>query len=129
MNGINWLSRHISAPGPFLCLCLSEQEYLAALQHLDKKPTADWVSTPQADATAHTIMDGDTFAVIVCLRGYKTRPAIEIAGVLVHEAVHAWQKWCAYYGEESPADEQEAYAIQSIAQELMGEFARRLQGK
>jgi len=45
----------------------------------------------------------------------------------VHEAVHAWQEWCDYYGELTPGREQEAYGIQSVAQELMAEFAKRME--
>ena len=46
--------------------------------------------------------------------------------MLVHEAVHVWQAYCREIGERNPGDEQEAYAVQSIAQELMAEFARRM---
>lgn len=97
MSKTKWLDRRISAPGPYLCLCLSEGEYKKALRE------------------------------VICLGEHSTRTPIEIAGLLVHEAVHAWQEWCEYYGENPTAREQEAYAIQSISQELMSEFARRIQ--
>ena len=61
------------------------------------------------------------------LSPFSQRPQCQIAGLLVHESVHIWQEWCAYYGESDPGREQEAYAIQSIAQELMAEFARRME--
>jgi hypothetical protein len=51
---------------------------------------------------------------------------VEIAGILVHEAVHIWQEYCDFYGEDKPGREQEAYAIQFIAHELMTEFARKV---
>jgi hypothetical protein len=55
--------------------------------------------------------------------------AVQIAALLVHEAVHIWQQYCADIGEKEPASEQEAYAIQSISQTLMEEYARRLEMK
>lgn len=121
-----WLDRRISAPGPYLCLCLSEREYKLALKHCKVKPVDPWIKTPQADATAHHLHAPHGLCVVVCLSNYEKHSGVEIAGLLVHEAVHAWQEWCNYYGERYPAVEQEAYAIQSIAQELMAEYARRL---
>lgn len=49
-----------------------------------------------------------------------------MAGMLIHEAVHVWQAYSANMGETNPGDEQEAYAIQSISQELLAEYARRI---
>jgi predicted Zn-dependent protease len=62
---------------------------------------------------------------IVCLSGWQFRDPVEVAGLIVHESVHVWQHYAARIGEHAPSAEQEAYAIQSIAQELMAEFARR----
>lgn len=123
---IKWLDRRIAAPGPYLCLCLSEKEYEAALKHCKQKAVDAWIKTPQAQATTHVLTSNHGLVVIVCLSQWEERSGVEIAGLLVHEAVHAWQEWCAYYGEHNPASEQEAYAIQGISQELMAEFARRM---
>lgn len=122
-----WLDRRISAPGPFLCLCLSEDEYKAALKDMGVSAVDNWIKTPHANATAHHIASPEGLACIVCLAGWENRNPIEVAGLLVHEAVHAWQEWCDYYGEITPGCEQEAYGIQSVAQELMAEFAKRME--
>lgn len=122
-----WLERRISAPGPYLTLCLSEGEYEAALKDMGVVAVDSWIKTPHANATAHNIASPKGLACIVCMSGWENRNPIEIAGLLVHEAVHAWQEWCDYYGELTPGREQEAYAVQAISQELMAEFARRLQ--
>lgn len=124
---LNWLDRRISAPGPFLCLCLNEKEYKAAMKHLQQESFSRWIKTDQADATAHHVWSKNGIAVVVCLNGYEGRNPVEVAGLLVHEAVHAWQEWCDFYGETNPGREQEAYAVQSIAQELMAEFSRRME--
>jgi len=121
-----WLDRRIAAPGPFLALCLSEAEFKAAALHLKAGKDAAWVCNTHSQATAHTFESPHGLTVIVCLRDWIGRDPVEIAGLLVHEAVHAWQSYADDIGERSPGIEQEAYAIQSIAQELMAEFARRM---
>ncbi len=123
---MKWLDRRISAPGPYLTLCLSEQEYKQAMKHLKIESPPHWIKSEQADATAHHLISGKGLACVVCLTGWQGRNPIEVAGLLVHEAVHIWQEYCDYYGENMPGREQEAYAIQAVAQELMAEFSSRL---
>jgi hypothetical protein len=60
------------------------------------------------------------------MRDFEGRNPIEVAGLLVHEAVHVWQEYCHGIGEATPASEQEAYGIQAISQELMAEFDRQM---
>ena len=128
MAKIKWLDRRVSAPGPYLCLCLSEEEYLSAVKHLRVDSPGPWIKTPQANATAHYFQSPHGFTTIVCMRDHEGRNPVEVAGLLVHEAVHTWQEWCDYYGETTPGREQEAYAVQVISQELMAEYARRQHG-
>lgn len=128
-QGYKWLGRRISAPGPCLALCLSEKEYLHAMRHMEVSCPDQWMKTPQANATAHHFSNNGKLIVVVCLGDTSGRNAVEIAGLLVHEAVHAWQEWCNFYGEDAPGKEQEAYAIQSLSQELMAEYARRLRNE
>ena len=124
---INWLDRRIAAPGPYLCLCLSESEFNAAIKQMGIRPIDGWIKSPQADATAHHLRSPKKgLAIVVCLNGWENRNPIEVAGLLVHEAVHAWQEWCDYYGEDNPGREQEAYGVQAVSQELMAEFSRRM---
>ncbi len=126
-ESFRWLDRRIALAGPYLTLVLSEAEYFAAVKHLGAKNPGPWIKTPQSHATAHYFeRPGKALAVIVALSEGPGRDPIEIAGLLVHEAVHVWQQYAADMGEREPAAEQEAYAIQSIAQELMAEFARRM---
>lgn len=122
-----WLDRRIAAPGPYLALCLSADEFAAAVKHLGVATDVSWIKNAHSNATAHHFEhpDGRGLVCIVCLSGYEGCNPIEVAGLLVHEAVHAWQAYAESIGEDGPGREQEAYAIQSIAQELMAEFARR----
>lgn len=121
-----WLDRRIAAPGPYMTLCLSEAEFRAALAKLTPPCVPAWMNAG-ADATTHFFDNQDKkTCAIVCLGKTDGRNAIEVAGLLVHEAVHVWQQHCEDIGERKPGDEQEAYGIQSIAQELLAEYARRV---
>lgn len=121
-----WLDRHIAAPGPFLTLCLSENEFQQAMRILGIKRHNGWIN-PSADATTHIYTNKESrLCCIVCLNDFAGRDPIKVAGLLVHEAVHVWQAYAERIGEDLPGIEQEAYAVQAISQELMAEFARRM---
>lgn len=120
-----WLDRRIARPGPYLTLCLSEAEFKRVARKLGIA-TAGWLN-PHADATMHSAYGPLGLCCIVCLGQPIGRNGVEIAGLLIHEAVHIWQQWCDDVGERRPGSEQEAYGIQSIAQELLAEYARRTQ--
>ena len=121
-----WLDRRTAKPGPYLCLCLSAEEMKQAAKGL----TDYQMHFPKWGARAFLFpRDGtDELCAIVTLSedSQKTNSAIEIAGMLVHEAVHVWQYYASGMGEDKPGDEQEAYAVQAISQELMAEYARRI---
>lgn len=124
--GFKWLDRRTAAPGPYLTLVRSEADYLKAIKHCKAKPIHDWIKTPQADATAHFLDHPDGGRCVIVAIRVTGQSAIEIAGLLVHEAVHIVQDYFARIGEHSPASEQQAYAIQGVAQELMAEYARQI---
>lgn len=122
-----WLDRRIARPGPFLTLCLTEAEFLMAMKHLNVADPPAWVNTG-ADATVHYATNPKRdMACVVCMRSWQGRNPVEVAGMLVHEAVHIWQDYAERIGEKHPASEQEAYAVQAVSQELMAEFARRVE--
>ncbi len=125
---MRWLDRRIAAPGPFLALCLSQAEFEKALAHLRVRDSATFVSSG-AHATTHVFIGPRGLTCVVCLDGWQGRDPVEVAGLLVHEAVHVWQAYAEKIGERQPGAEQEAYAVQSVAQELMAEFARRMRAR
>lgn len=126
MRAPRWLGRRIAAAGPHLTLCLSEDEYRAAMKQLRAAPAVPWpAEAALAAMQALENREGD-LVCIVCLRQPEGREPVDVAASLVHEAVHCWQMYAEHIGEDEPGQEQEAYAIQSIAQELMTEFARRM---
>lgn len=104
-------------------LVTTEKMYESELKRLNV-PVKDWPSytkTSHAHACVHWLEQPDTGKeiVIVCVRVDPKRTGLEIAGLLVHEAVHIWQHVREYIGEDSPSSEFEAYSVQCIAQELM----------
>lgn len=105
---------------------MDDAAFAKACAHL-KVTKAAFVRTAQADASTHYfVSDAGKLTVVVCLKGWEGRNPIEVAGLLVHEAVHVWQEYASDIGESSPGAEQEAYAVQAVAQELMADFARQV---
>lgn len=120
-----WLDRRISAPGPFLALCLNQDQLVSACSDL-RMNVPEFFTKPGPSGCTYVFSGRRGLACIVCIRDWERHTPIEVAGLLVHEAVHVWQQHADDIGECSPGVEQEAYAIQSIAQELMAEFARQM---
>lgn len=82
-----------------------------------------WVANEHSDATTHHfVTDSGRRAVVVSLRQKEGIEGIQIAALLVHEAVHIWQECRDLLGEASPSAEFEAYCIQGISQNLMQRF-------
>jgi hypothetical protein len=122
-----WLNREVAKPGPYLTLCLSEAE----LRQASKGLTDEKLPYPKTGAMCSTFTKTNTnelCAIVSLSESAQKRDSIELAALLVHEAVHVWQAYAEHMGETNPADEQEAYAIQSVSMRLMAEYARRLHG-
>jgi hypothetical protein len=123
-----WLSRDIGAAAPYYTLVLSQEEFDAELKKLKVPLGQTYLSTTHSNATTTFLTSSKgAHCAIVSLGPWKGLSGIQIACLLVHEAVHIWQEYAANIGEHTPGSEQEAYAVQSIAQRLMLEFARRTQ--
>ena len=121
-----WLGRSLIT-GPYLCLCTTEKDYHAVMDYL-KVPAHQrrpWVGK-RANATTHLLENQDHgSAAVVCLGDVSRRSPVDVAALLVHEAVHVWQAFCEDIGEKSPSGEFEAYSIQSIFYELMTAYTNK----
>lgn len=127
MNGSNgWLDRSVAVPGPYLKLCTDEYEFADTAKYLKIKPVPLWVNAGANATTHHLYNEEGDLVCIVCVKDWKGRDPIEVASLLVHEAIHVWQEYAASIGENAPGREQEAYAIQLIAQRLMYSFSERM---
>lgn len=117
-HGVYWTSRGVVFH-QCLGLCLDEQSFQRNMKALNvPHPWPAWVS-PQADASTHHLTRDAQHMSIVCLRESEEATPIDVACLLVHEAVHVFQQFCDIVGEHSPSSELEAYDIQHISQRLM----------
>ncbi|MFA5567482.1 MAG: hypothetical protein WC972_02440 [Trueperaceae bacterium] len=133
-KGNVWLDRAVMRLPLYYCLCVTEVEFCAEMKKLGIPPPQwpEWVN-PGADATTHHVDHKDGGHVmacaIVCVRGAGDHTGVQMAAMLVHEAVHIWRRACELWGEWNPSREFEAYSIQAISQELMQSYADRLGGR
>ena len=122
-----WLDTAIMR-GPYLALCTTEEQYRKVAKHLKVKDQGPWLSPGSTNATCHTFEhETNGLCCVVCLRA-DTPPAKALS-LIVHEAVHVWQEYRKYIGEDTPGKEQEAYSIQSIYDTLVGAFAEQTKHK
>lgn len=110
-------------------LCMGEQEFRGILRWL-KVPVVrrpEFIAQKSYCAVTHTFdaSDGRRFCV-VCMPFKKNEPPLKVVATLVHEAVHVWQVTTQYIEETAPSCEFEAYSIETIASELIKEYANRL---
>ncbi|MFA2889648.1 hypothetical protein [Acinetobacter pittii] len=86
----------------------------------DMNKVDTFLSNEGAAAQVNYYSDG-AYAVVQ-LGDTSERKLIEIHGLLLHEAVHVWQKVKKLMREKEPSSEFEAYSIQAIAQDLFKMF-------
>jgi hypothetical protein len=116
---VKWLDRGIGFCQPY-ALCLTVADFHSELRKFGFENLPAFSLT---GATTHFFKSQtDQEIALVCVKDFTGKDPIYIAALLMHEAVHIWQSYCKYIGEQSPGDEIEAYAIQWIAQELMFSF-------
>lgn len=122
----DWLDRTLTECAYHYCLCMSESGFHAELRRM-KLPEHRWSTFlgTGAHATTHHFEHRGKMIAIVCLNAdlAKEKAGFQIASLLVHEAVHIWQRHAAFIGAGNDhGDEEEAYAIQNIAQNLMESY-------
>lgn len=111
-------------------LCTTQEIYDVEMTSLSipKKFRGACFILNDSDATTHYFdHQKDCYHIaVVCIDASKMTEPIHTASLLVHEAVHVWQRIRDLMGEDSPSSEFEAYAIQHISSELMVEYARQM---
>lgn len=106
---------HIS-PFPHVQYTLARNQLHMDLLFEDMNKVDPFLSVEGAAAQVDFYYEG-AYAVVQ-LGDTSGRNLIEVYGLLLHEAVHVWQKVKKLMGEKEPSSEFEAYSIQAIAQDL-----------
>lgn len=127
---MKWLGRD-TVRTPHMALCLSAADFKAAARHCKVEDPGLWLDVNRQMACVHTWEYGGTLTCVICLHpdALSAIDSIQVACALVHEAVHVFQRLCDSIGESQPSREFEAYSIERISEQLLREFARRLEGK
>lgn len=118
--------------GGYLAFVTSQEEFDQALKDMECHDYETKFVPNGWPACTHSF--DDVNGSVACIVGLDMARAaeqdpIDVAALLVHEAVHVWQ-----HNESSAGKlgcfgtEGEAYAIQNISTQLMTEYARRLNG-
>lgn len=121
----NWLGRSLVESPIYYCLVTSEKECHQVLRKL-KIPREMWSQWLTSDANVTFYEKSDFKVAVVAIEINTDKDINQVNALLVHEAVHIWQKIKEELGEENPSVEFEAYSIQRIALELMSEYAHRV---
>lgn len=121
-----WLDRSLTVCAYHYCLILSAEAFFAELRRI-KLPEHRWGAflNKDAHATMHHFEHDGKMIAMVCIDAEfaATKTGCQVAALLVHEAVHIWQKHASFIGSfNDHGDEEEAYAIQNIAQALMESY-------
>lgn len=104
-----------SFPTSWSIATTAEEFYSIQRDHVDDHERDGWSVNDDAEGITHYY---DRF-VIVCV------PLDAPLDVLVHEAVHVYQRMMIDVGETEPGIEVEAYCIQFIFQQMYQEIERR----
>lgn len=120
-SGLEWLDRSLLTSPYCYALCLSEKAFNAEMKRLKVSEPGRWLKNTHCGATIHYFEKGASagLCAIVCLNPAHDVAREQVYALLVHESVHLWRAIKDHLGEDAPASEEEAYAIQRIAQSLM----------
>ncbi len=126
MHKERWLNRGMIT-APYFTLCVTEEQFRELKRKLSWD-AGEW-APPNGARTHHGANETGDPVCVVCVNGWDRHDPIQVASMIVHEAVHVFQEWCREFGEKTPSSEFEAYSIQWISEQLMYEFVRQTQEK
>lgn len=105
--------------------CPSEAVWMREMRKMGVDPATCGYPESDGRTTFFDHPSGKSIAIVtVSDAAAKRRKKIEIVGLLIHEATHIWQHVQEMMGEKEPGEEMEAYAMQSISQELILAYSK-----
>lgn len=116
MVNTNYVPEWYISPFQHIQYTLARNQIHMDLLFDDMQEADQFLSIDGAAAQVDYYQEG-TYAVVQ-LGDTSGRDLIEVYGLLLHEAVHVWQRVKILMGEREPSTEFEAYSIQAIAQDL-----------
>lgn len=124
---IRWIDRTLLTCD-YVALCVSEKDFQRELRRLKIVPHqwSSWLSEGALATTHHLISDKGTRTSIVCTPIRTDWEGVEVAGLLVHEAMHVLQEYFEYIGETQPGRETQAYTLQALSVRLMQAYRDEL---
>lgn len=132
---ITWCGRCLMFSPYYYALCTSPQAFQRELRSLGITEKALFLRDKNSGATTHyfegNVKGRGRYCAIVCIYppALTKFTSIDIAAMLVHEAMHIWRLIRENLGEDSPSTELEAYAMQNISSELMYAYAQQTKGR
>jgi hypothetical protein len=122
-----WLSPTL-INGDYLGICFSEKDFQRELRRMKVPPSmwSSWLSDKALATTHHLVTEKGSRASIVCVPIRTDMEGVDIAALLMHEAVHVLQEYLDFIGEAQVGRETQAYAIQSISTHLMRAYRDEL---
>lgn len=127
LKSLEWQDPMIFRSPIDYCLCLTEKAFFDELKRLKIPKDVRPSYAKNADAIIHFFSLPNSIgeiAIINLSTSVDKYSELELYALLMHEGVHLWQRICEYVGEETPSAEFEAYAIQTIALNLMKSYKK-----
>lgn len=127
---VDWLSRSVHTLALKYGLCTNEAAFHEELRRFKITQKVEPTLNPHSSACTH-FLESLELNVVCALIFMKLNPKHsreQHYSLLVHEAMHVWQRHLLLIGESKPSEEFEAYAIQAISQALMCSFLEQTKG-
>jgi len=122
-----WLDRTLIT-GPYLCLCKTEEELIAAYKHCKMSYPLDddlrFPGTGGASTIQLTNPDGE-LVVIVTIGDRTGYSREETSAIIAHEATHVIEAFFDHIKEEKPSSEFRAYCMQAVIEKLLEDYKRK----
>jgi len=131
---LTWCDRTLLTSSCHFALCTTDKAFQRELRRLKVDQDVTFMKNAHSAATTHIfeceVAGRKKHCAIVCMPVPPSdRTGIQIAALLVHEAMHIWRCVRHDLGEHDPSSELEAYAMQNISQELMQAYADQVKPK